>query len=307
LACFYEKDTGDEDGGFEFDVVLPKKPQSNVIRWTLQHKNLDFFYQPELTQEEIDQGSERLENVVGSYAVYHKTGRNNKVGGKEYRTGKAFHIYRPYAEDATGKKVWCDLHIDSDANEMTVTIPEKALERAVYPVVVDPTFGYTTAGATFDSITSDDVYAFTANAPENGTVQKHTFSIQHPFGSSSQNIKAVLYNSDTDSLVGTGDGGSYTASNSQVWRDTPTYSTEPSITSGTNYWVGVILDTAGSLRWLYYDSGVSGDGAEDTSNSYASPDSSLGTLATDDKQYSIYATYTASGGGGSTRRVFNIS
>ena len=111
IARFYEKDTGDEDGGFEFDVVLNSKPESNVLTWTIQHKELDFFYQPALTEEEIAEGAFRPENVVGSYAVYHKTQKNNKVGGKEYRTGKAFHIYRPYAEDAEGTRAWCDLNI----------------------------------------------------------------------------------------------------------------------------------------------------------------------------------------------------
>ena len=69
----YDKPDTSEDGGFEFEWVLPEKPKSNVLTTTIQSKGLDFFYQHELTQEEIGEGSERPENVVGSYAVNHKT------------------------------------------------------------------------------------------------------------------------------------------------------------------------------------------------------------------------------------------
>ena len=48
ISRFYEKYTGDEDGGFEFDVVLKQRPANNVLVWTLQYKNLDFFFQPPL-------------------------------------------------------------------------------------------------------------------------------------------------------------------------------------------------------------------------------------------------------------------
>jgi hypothetical protein len=50
----YEKPDVSEDGGYEFEWVLPKKPKSNVLTATIQTKDLDFFYQPALTQEEID-------------------------------------------------------------------------------------------------------------------------------------------------------------------------------------------------------------------------------------------------------------
>lgn len=133
IARFYELD-GFEDGGFEFDVVFDKKPKSNVVTWTLQHKNLDFFYQPPLTQAEIGDGASRPEDVEGSYAVYHKTARNNKVGSKEYRTGKAFHIYRPYVEDANGDRAWAVLNITD--TEMTKTMPDDFLISAVYPITL---------------------------------------------------------------------------------------------------------------------------------------------------------------------------
>lgn len=143
----YELPEAGEDGGFEFEWVLPKKPASNVLSATIQTKELNFFYQPALTAEEIEQGASRPDNIIGSYAVYHKSKRDNTVGGKHYKTGKAFHIYRPKAIDANGVEEWCELNIDEQAGVLTVTVSEDFLQKASYPVVVDPTFGYTTAGA----------------------------------------------------------------------------------------------------------------------------------------------------------------
>ena len=135
----YEKPEAGEDGGFEFEWVLPSKPASNVLTATIQSKELDFFYQAPLTEEEIAQGAERPDNIVGSYAVYHKTGRNNRVGGKEYKTGKFCHIYRPEAIDAKGERTWCDLHVEVEENGSGVmirTIPQDFLDKATYPVKI---------------------------------------------------------------------------------------------------------------------------------------------------------------------------
>lgn len=146
---------GFEDGGFQFEVELTEKPSSNVVEYTLQTKGLDFFYQPEIGDEEAEQmrqegdtrtleeikRSMRPENVVGSYAAYHKEKRDNIVGGKHYRTGKAFHIFRPRAIDAENNEVWCELEIiidemDDESGVMNITVPQAFLDSAVYPVIV---------------------------------------------------------------------------------------------------------------------------------------------------------------------------
>lgn len=86
----YEKPEAGEDGGFEFEWVLNEIPESNVLTTTIQSKGLNFLYQPALTQEEIDSGSSRPENVIGSYAVYHSTNKNNKV--VEWNTKQVKHF-----------------------------------------------------------------------------------------------------------------------------------------------------------------------------------------------------------------------
>lgn len=136
----YEKETGDEDGGFEFELEIESNPSDNIIRYSIRSKGFVFWYQPPMKGRE--------EHVEGSYAVYHESKRNNNSKGKHYRTGKAFHIYRPWAEDANGNRVWCDINIDEENEELTITVPQDFIDTAIYPILIDPTIGYTSLGAT---------------------------------------------------------------------------------------------------------------------------------------------------------------
>ena len=169
-AHFYNIAPNEEhpEGGYEFEVILKEPPKTNVVEFTLETKGLDFFYQPELTQEEIDQGSERPENVVGSYAVYHSTkGGLNRADGMEYKTGKAFHIYRPKIIDSVGMEVWGALNVNSVNGLLTVTIPQDFLDKAVYPVkhAAGLTFGYTTKGASSTSPGVNSMYGTKYTTP----------------------------------------------------------------------------------------------------------------------------------------------
>jgi hypothetical protein len=86
----------------------------------------------------------RPEDIVGSYAVYHeeKNGDYSRLGGKNYRTGKAFHIYRPKVYDASGNWIYADLNINDTQSILSVTVNKDWLDRAIYPVRIDPNFGY---------------------------------------------------------------------------------------------------------------------------------------------------------------------
>ena len=84
---------GMEDGEFEIEIYLPEVPAANVFEFQIEDaEDLDFFYQPDFTPEELAEGAFRPENVVGSYAVNHKTKAKHRVGDTNYATGKAFHI-----------------------------------------------------------------------------------------------------------------------------------------------------------------------------------------------------------------------
>src|SRR3990167_6603609 len=82
----YDKPDASEEGGYEIEWVLKSKPASNILTATIQSKGLDFFYQPALTPEEIAEGAQRPDNVIGSYAAYHSMkGGMNRADGMEYK------------------------------------------------------------------------------------------------------------------------------------------------------------------------------------------------------------------------------
>jgi len=158
------------DGGLEWETILKEKPSLNKIEFNIQTQGLKFYYQPPLNEEKHRPGVictetecknkkgeiiiYRPENVVGSYAVYHesKTGDYSKMGGKNYRAGKAFHIYRPKIIDDVGNWVWGELNIDEEKGILSIEIPQEFLDDAVYPVKIDPTFGYDEIGGTGGSV-----------------------------------------------------------------------------------------------------------------------------------------------------------
>ena len=166
-AEFYDvaADPGHPAGAIEFNIILKEKPASRFIEFTTEKKDVELFYQGPLTDligvdgivtatetEGKDKDGNifirRPENVVYSYAIYHRRPPANVVGGKEYRAGKIGHIYRPLITDSTGKKTYGILINDDVNNMLKIEIPEDFYNSAIYPVTVDPTFGYTTIGGT---------------------------------------------------------------------------------------------------------------------------------------------------------------
>ena len=119
------------DGAFEYDCILEKEPDSNIVSLFMDGaENYDFFRQPDFVPDDF---------LKGSFAVYRK---ETFIG---QGTGKLCHIHRPLIIDARGRKAWGDLSVVG--NELRITIPEKWLSEAKYPVVVDPTIGTTTVGS----------------------------------------------------------------------------------------------------------------------------------------------------------------
>ena len=119
------------DTAFEYDCILKREPDSNVIRLRIEGaENFDFLSQPDFVKEPF---------LKGSYAVYKK---ETLIGEG---TGKLCHIHRPEIIDARGRRCWGTLAVVG--NELRITIPEQWLGEAAYPIIVDPTVGTTTVGA----------------------------------------------------------------------------------------------------------------------------------------------------------------
>lgn len=284
-VVFYELD-GFEDGGLEIELHLKEKPKTNTFVFTIETKCLDFFYQPALTPQEIEDGVERPENVIGSYAVYHKTGRNNKLGGKEYKTGKAFHIYRPHITDKNGKETWGEISIDEKAKTLTVTVPQDFLDDAAYPVIVDPTFGYTTIGSS--KFNYYRLRGSVLTVPTSGNVDIQSVSWNGNGNDSGVNAKAIIVDNSTLTIVSNGVSNiSQTVATGWV---THTFATDPILAGGTDVILMNIIDS--NFEGVRYDTATANSGLADNSNSYTTPtDPTDGVYNT--RKYSIYATYTA--------------
>ena len=274
---------------FEFGITLKETPVSNVVPLSVTTKGLDFFYQRPLTTEERFDGI-RPPHVLGSYAAYHKTKTNN-----EYQAGKAFHIYRPWAEDATGKKVWCEFDADWDwENEqpLNITIPQDFLDTAVYPVFIDPTFGYLTAGAS-NIFTSNTISTLDSESSiETGIGESISVYISNTWVSAGTlRWKNALYTSGGVLISSTTEQTTDT-SNGARW-DTLNLITGPVFNAGgkwISHWAvgpgynipSIYYDTvtsAGSNKAVSYVTGISGW-----------PDPLTGVTDNNNK-YSIYVTY----------------
>lgn len=157
VANFYALDDGELPatdgegyGGFEFDGVLFSKPpggQDIEISFDVTAQNCALLYQEdEATQ--IANGAEPGSisvppDVAGSYAIY----AVGNQSGRKYRTGKVGHLFRPKAIDNNGVETYLDFNADAQATGvLTITVPRTLLNSAAYPLVIDPTAGYSTKG-----------------------------------------------------------------------------------------------------------------------------------------------------------------
>lgn len=306
-------------------MIFATRPLSNTYKMQLsgQWQDYDYFYQPPVTdpdrEYEVDGElwiewtdasgvtCSRAKKVNGSYAVYHKTKRHNARGKKNYGCGKVCHIYCPKATDAIGAIAWCNLHIDGTTGEYTVTIPADYLNKAVYPVIVNDQFGYTTIGTTStQAIVADTLYLFEmGDMPEDGTLDSIVFYDSD--ASQAPNCHVGLYqydgSSDYDVVYDSGDT-SYTSG--AGWYTETTVGNE-ALTSGREIRSAFFSQYTSDLS-IAWDT-VSGYTQYDKSLSWPAdlPDpAGAGFSTTADRRMSVYINYTPSGGGPTGSQVIII-
>jgi len=335
-------DFTEDEGGYKFVWYLKEKPLTNKIEFTIQSKGLDFFYQPPLTEKYQNGYSEefqreivvnetdvydsegnslvhRPDNVVGSYAVYHKSkGGMVDANGKDYKTGKAFHIYRPHIIDAEGKETWGILHIENGI--YSVEIPQDFLDKAVYPIKSNDTIGYTSTGASGQELASsydlsENYWGISGTGGTTsgaGTLDNVKYYLK---GNSADttNTKGVVYKIDGTAP----DSHTRTAISSATSHDvTTSYSQftanlgSEAVTTGTVYVpivsVSLVSTATGNFIYLAYDiaganpnlitSGGGGTKANSDAQFYDSPPNPFDITEVSGINFSIYATYTPSGG-----------
>jgi len=291
------------DGGLRFELVLKKKRPAagNSFTFPIVAKNLRFAYQPFLTQKDIDAGKSCPINVEGSYAVYHLTKKNN-----QYMTGKAFHIYRPIAEDALGNKAWCSIEIDApvDPTSLTLTIPQQFLDDATYPITIDPDFGYTSIGGAFYGIATYDECSrrgstWTMPAP-GGTANYLRAYLKESLAAEVCDVKAFINQQDSGGADIHGQIATQENDSCAVaphWEEFTL--ADETLTEGVDYILNVMGNDADLTKGKVYSVAVDEDGALTVASyfevqTYAAPESPW-TDAPDPpeiRDYSIYCNYT---------------
>lgn len=256
-----------------------------------------FYYQPPLNEENWPKGytvnethalNEKGEieayrplNVVGSYAVFHSSKKGN-----EYRAGKAYHIYRPELIDAEGKRAWADLLIENDL--LTIILPQEVIDIASYPLVVDPTFGYTGAGASVSACKNAIMGSIFLGAE--GTATSMTVFI-YSWNVYQANFKTAIYKDSDKGLI---PNGATTERNlGPFWAQWETFVFAVNSTvSNVNYW---LVGWASSDMDIGYDTGDEDQGTWD-SQVYNGFPATLTPDGFNTRKHSIYTNYTVGGG-----------
>ena len=134
-----------DNTALEWELIFDSKPGSQYS-WSFPFisDNLVFYY-----QDSLDAEPGTIYFAHGSWAVYHsyKSGNFVSVADTAFKIGKAFHIDRPKAWDSSGDTVWFNMVIDTLTDSLTISGDSAWLDTSDYPITIDPTFGYTDAGA----------------------------------------------------------------------------------------------------------------------------------------------------------------
>lgn len=274
-----QPDLANEDGGIELEIVLGSLPPSPVFSFVVDGaEGLDFYKQPTISTPTFLVP----ENVRGSYAVYHAVQRDHQLGALNYQTGKAFHIYRPLAVDAALNTVWCDL--DYAGGLLTVTVDANWLTTATYPVVIDPTFGYTTIGGSEGFYNSSELVGSALSTVTDGTVTAMQAHCAQANGAA--DFKGVILDA-SHAVITNGITNGTAIPAAYAWT-TASFGTNPTITGGAQYRATWINNNGISSK-IHQDTAT---GYYNGSNSYASPSGGAPTDTTITR--SVYADYTES-------------
>ena len=315
-----------EDWGTIWDMILPSKPDRNVFRYRIRSRGLRFIFQDTLTDEEKIT-ARRPDSVIGSYAIYltgkannhftYRAGdRTDTLSSEFYGTGKFGHLYRPKAWDSAGDTVWCRIRIDTNLAVpgralLRMTIPQAFLNRAVYPVTVDPDVGVTTLGGTSDAINSNRAHGqsrteFTYQAGSGEEVTSMTGWLSVTTGTETMDM--AVYSTTANGarwelVTRLTNAEQISISNTAPGQELSTSSINVAMVSGTRYscaWGG--WSTLSSIIETYYDAESTGRDRQTSGGSTLGASWNHQTFV--DTRKSFYFTYgtAAVGDDQSTRR-----
>jgi len=303
IKMYGDNNVNPSDIGFEYEIKLPYKPSFNTFEMTIRTKNISLIYNPEISDEQAqrlidnriaaEQPTPTLEEakriirpeiIVGSYAVYYNLNKNDK-----YRSGKAFHIYRPKAVDSENNETWCEMNIDIVNEIMTISVPQDFIDSAVYPVIIDPTFGNTSIGGSWYEYVNGQGFAGIYTSNDTTYIDSLVFYAKRTYaGGTTPNLKGVIWGGGTPpaAILTNGVDGSVAVTNTTGDWYTVRYNTKPSVSNGTAYRLGAICDQNFSSASIAYDGNVEID-----PNNYATPEAYEPFTSEPTFQPSVYATY----------------
>jgi len=283
------------DDGFLFDFLISEKPTTNVINLTIEHKGIVMYRQT----KDLQPGAWRSPRTIGSFVAYHAEKRTNNL----YKSGKVFHIYRPWAEDAQKRRVWCDLQIELDNNgkplnnTISVVIPQDFLTSATYPIYIDPTIGYTAVGGSYQEIysVSDTLEEIVGNSyaslPSEVKLLSMSAYYSFPLGTPDIRCEHAVYSAANNTLIASTAEGLTGASGWQTLNFSPSATVSPG--SGIILATWATFETSGyTTVALHYDDSAQATymKSQEYSGTYPSP-VTWDDTSTIQRTYSIYANY----------------
>lgn len=301
-----------ERGGLEWEIVLTDVPARPTLALDLDLSGVDLHHQGALSPAEVARGVQRPDNVVNSFVAMHRTRGplHFETGAAEkYKTGKAFHLFRPEAIDNNGARMWIPWSFNPNSKKLTLDFdsdPQVAawLQSAAYPVTIDPTVGYSTIPGSLDD-TNEYVICTKFTAGANGDANPGTAFVYGSADSGTVVASVAVYANGAASP----DGKTRLALSSNITlTTTPGFRsaaiTWTGIVSGTSYFIGTGTNTGGNIGfddlgatgWFDSLSGLGGI----PPNPYGTADGTFPTAT-----IANYVDFTGSGGGASVVPVLD--
>lgn len=314
IPMFDAPDTRMYKDGEDYRAVLTLWDMPDCNSWTYRIEDggqFNYHYQPpfenpiafvlddEIWLREIqpDGVHQRLQKYDGSWAVYHKWKRDHILGQYNYKVGKAFHILAESWDDE-GNEIPTRIVIRDGI--YTVSVSAERLETAFYPVIVNDTFGGAGVGSEgkTEAIISDDRQCAWGTVTPSTSGTTTSISVYSRAGG---DITSGIWNNNAGApatkLV---DTGNWSSGASDEWVTSNTDSAE-TVTASTLYWIGISADDSVAL---HYDAGGTADVKVDDTTYVTGvvPDwTTTASTPFTDIIFSMYVTYTASGGATATK------
>jgi hypothetical protein len=273
---------------FEWFIYIKRKPLTNKIYFSINTKDVRWDYQGILTPEEIARGGNRPDDIQGSFALYCPK-QNHIIGGTNYMAGKVGHVPAPYVVLLDGTKIKCQMTIDNGLLVIEIPLEIYLNWNWEIPLLLDPTLGYTTAGGSHFWGEGGVYYGIYATPASSGSMTSISFYGQ-------------TYNKSLFYILGIYEGSTLrgqtaesSISSTLGWR-TANLQSAYNITGSTQYTLVEHFST-GDYPFIYYDNVEGLVTPFYSRGSYsATLDASVTFETTMFYKYSIYGTYTESGG-----------